>query len=428
MTGGAGTPDPDPHPLPGPIMVVHNRYRQRAGEDAEVDAEIASLEANGHAVIPFVVDSRSIDDGPAGRIRIAAETIWSSRAARRLASALDRSRPAVVHVHNTFPLLSPSIYGALDQCGAAIVQSLHNYRLVCPSANLFRDGRDCTDCVGRAVALPAIVHGCYRDSPAQSAVVAAMLGAGRLSGARARAVDVYIAPSHAVAEALGRVAVPADRIVVKANLLTADPGHGDDGPRADVHLYAGRLAPEKGIRLIPDAWRRLAGLSTTARIAGDGPLRDEVERAAADDARIASLGSLDRAAIDAELGRARTLLFPSIWREPFGLSIVEAFARATPVIASRIGGPGEIVEDGVTGLLFPPSDGAALADRVRWSSEHPAEMAAMGAAARATYERRYAAEPGYTALVDAYRRAIAHRRARDADNGAPAAETDPRHG
>jgi glycosyltransferase involved in cell wall biosynthesis len=146
------------------------------------------------------------------------------------------------------------------------------------------------------------------------------------------------------------------------------------------------------------------------------------------DAAIASLGSLDRAAIDAELGRARTLLFPSIWREPFGLSIVEAFARATPVIASRIGGPGEIVEDGVTGLLFPPGDGAALADRVRWSSEHPAEMAAMGAAARATYERRYAAEPGYTALVDAYRRAIAHRRARDADNGAPAAETDPRHG
>jgi glycosyltransferase involved in cell wall biosynthesis len=414
MTPGGDAIGPGSEALPGPIMVVHNRYRQRAGEDAEVDAEIALLEAHGHEVARFLVDSRSIDEmrGPAGAVRLAAETVWSRRAARQLAAALARTRPAVVHVHNTLPLLSPSIYGPIGQSGAAVVQSLHNYRFVCPSANLFRDGRDCTDCVGRRVALPAIVHACYRDSRAQSAIVAGTLAASRLSKNRDRAVDAYIAPSRAVADALGGTAVPADRIIVKPNVLPADPGPGADGPRPDVHLYAGRLAVEKGVLGLPAAWRLLGDRRTVCRIAGDGPLAEGLAAEAAGDDRVTLLGRLDRAALDDELGSARALLFPSVWREPFGLSILEAFARATPVIAARAGAPAELVEDGVTGLHYEPGDPAALADRVAWSSDHPAEMAAMGAAARQVYESRYAAEASYAALVDVYRLALAHRRAR----------------
>jgi glycosyltransferase involved in cell wall biosynthesis len=403
----------DAAPLPGPIMVVHNRYQQRAGEDAEVDAEIGNLAEHGHEVQRFIVDNDSIKGaGPAAKVRLVAETVWSRRAARQLSDAVRKDRPAVVHVHNTFPLLSPAIYGALDRTGVAIVQSIHNYRPVCPSANLFRDGRNCTDCVGRRFAVPAIVHACYRESRGGSAIVATMLTVGRAARAWERAVDRFIAPSRTVADTLAGPAIPHNRIVVKPNFVGADPVAGPGGERDDTYLYAGRMAPEKGIGTITAAWRLLGESLATCRFAGSGPLADELAASAGADGRLIPLGTLDRPGLFAELRRARALIFPSIWREPFGLTIVEAFASGTPVIAARFGAPADIVDDGVTGLFFRPGDAADLADRIGWAGSHPAEMAEMGRRARLEYENRYTAQVNYVALVDVYRQALAHRLAR----------------
>lgn len=417
MIPGDSVPPPGSAPIDGPVMIVHNRYQQRAGEDAEVDAEAGNLEDHGHEVQRFIIDNRSIQaTGVAQKARLAVETVWSSRAARRLSETVRRERPAVIHIHNTFPLLSPSIYGSLDRTGAAIVQSIHNYRPVCPSANLFRDGRNCTDCVGRRFAWPGVVHACYRDSRGQSLVVAAMLAAGRGTRAWERAVDRFIAPSHVVAETLAGPAVPRGRIVVKPNFVRSDPGTGAAGDREATFLFAGRLAPEKGVRTIPAAWALLRGTEATCRLAGSGPLGAEVVASAADDPRLVPLGSIDRPALFEELGRARALIFPSIWREPFGLTIIEAFAKGTPVIAARFGAPADIVEDGVTGLFFRPGDPRDLAERIRWAIVHPADMAEMGRRARHEYEVRYSAEANYVALADVYRQALAHRRARGSDS------------
>lgn len=424
----AGSPS-DPEPLPGPIMVVHNRYQQRAGEDTAVDAEIGNLVDHGHEVQRFIVDNDSIRTaGRASKVRLAIETVWSRRAARQLADAVRSDRPAVVHVHNTFPLLSPAIYGALDRTGAAIVQSIHNYRPVCPSANLFRDGRNCTDCVGRRFAWPAIVHACYRESRAGSAIVAAMLTAGRGTRAWERAVDRFIAPSRTVAETLAGPAIPPDRIVVKPNFVAADPGPGPTGQRDEVYLYAGRLAPEKGVRTIVAAWALLGGSTATTRFAGSGPLDDEIAAAAAKDPRLARLGTLERPDLFDELRRARALIFPSIWREPFGLTIVEAFASATPVIAARFGAPADLVEDGVTGLFFRPGDPADLAERINWAGSHPAEMAEMGRRARREYEARYSAEANYVALIEVYRAALGHRGSRTGRSGGTPSAATQAHG
>jgi glycosyltransferase involved in cell wall biosynthesis len=410
-------PDGDAAPTAGridaPILIVHNRYQQRAGEDAEVDAEAANLEAHGQDVRRFIVDNRSIGGGVAAKARLAAETVWSSRAARQLAEAVARHRPAIVHVHNTFPLLSHAVYGRLDASGAAIVQSLHNYRAVCPSANLFRDGHDCTDCVGRPFAWPGVVHACYRESPAQTFIVAASLAAGKATRAWARTVDRFIAPSRGVADTLAGPGIPADRIVVKPNFVLTDPGAMPAEGREAVFLYVGRLAPEKGIGTIPAAWALLDDLPATCRFAGSGPLQEELADAAGADPRLVPLGSLERRALVEEFGRARAVLFPSIWREPFGLAIIEAFATATPVIAARFGAPADIIEDGVTGLFFRPGDAADLADRVRWATAHPDEMAAMGRRARREYEVRYSAESNYRDLIDVYHQAVAHRQDRD---------------
>lgn len=422
MTVDETGPAPDAASLPGPIMVVHARYQQRAGEDAEVDAEIDNLRSHGHAVVRFIVDNRSLRPvGVASKARLAVETVWSRRAARQLAAAVREERPAVVHVHNTFPLLSPAIYRPLDRTGAAIVQSIHNYRAVCASANLFRDGHDCTDCVGRRFAWPAIAHACYRDSPAQSAVVATMLAVARGTGAWERAVDRFIVPSRAVAEALAGSAIPAERVAIKPNFvaLAASPRAKDDRP--DAYLFAGRLAPEKGVRTIASAWSVLGDSTAVCRIAGSGPLDREISEAAAVDRRLIPLGALDGSAIREELGRARAVIFPSIWREPFGLVVVEAFASGTPVIAARLGAPADLVEDGVTGLLFRPGDAGDLADRIRWASSHAAEMAEMGHRARRVYELRYSADVNYRELTQVYRDALAHRQARGGAGGRPSA-------
>jgi glycosyltransferase involved in cell wall biosynthesis len=338
--------------------------------------------------------------------------VWSRRAVRQLSEAVRQERSAIVHIHNTFPLLSPAIYGALDWTGAAIVQSIHNYRPICPSANLFRDGRNCTDCVGRRFAFPAIVHACYRESRGGSAVVAAMLAAGRVTKAWEGTVDRFIAPSQTVAETLAGPAIPRDRIVVKPNFVGGDPQPGTWTERDDTYLYAGRLAPEKGIRTIPAAWARLGGLAALCRIAGSGPLDEEVGAVAVADPRIAMLGTLNRSALFDELRRARALIFPSIWREPFGLTIVEAFASGTPVIAARFGAPADLIQDGVTGLFFRPGDADDLAGRIRWASSHPAEMAEMGRRARQEYELRFTADVNYRVLIDIYRQAVAHRQGR----------------
>lgn len=409
-------------PLPGPVMVVHNRYQQRAGEDAEVDAEIVNLVDHGHEVLRFIVDNDSIRTaGPAAKARLAVETIWSRRAARQVTAAVRRERPAVVHVHNTFPLLSPAIYGALDRTGVAIVQSIHNYRPVCPSANLFRDGRNCTDCVGRRFAWPAIVHACYRESRGGSAVVAGMLAASRGTRAWERAVDRFIAPSRAVADTLAGPAIPRERIVIKPNFVGADPGTGAPGDRDDTYVFAGRLAPEKGVGTIAAAWALLDGGVATCRFAGSGPLAEEMAALAATDPRLVMLGTLNRTSLFDELRRARALIFPSIWREPFGLTIIEAFASGTPVIAARFGAPADLVEEGVTGLFFRPGDADDLADRVRWASTHPAEMAEMGGRARREYELRYSSEANYVGLTDVYRQALAHRAARNGAASNPVA-------
>lgn len=394
------------------VLLVHARYRQRAGEDAVFDAERELLERMGHDVDALVVDNRSIPDDPGigGRLRLGIETIWSHRSARLIRDRL-RGRPAdIVHVHNPFPLLSPSIYAAAGATGAAVVQTIHNYRPVCPAATLYRDGRPCEDCVGRRVAWPSVVHACYRGSRAQTLPVAAMLAATRISGTW-RHVDAFIALTPFAAAKLEAGGLPADRIHIKPNFV-ADPG-GREGP-GDGFLFVGRLAEEKGIGTIIDAAPDLAP-GVTIRIAGDGPEEARLADAAGRHPSLRPLGRLDAGAVQAELTTSRALVFPSRWYEGMPIVILEAFAAGVPVIAARIGAAASLVRDGETGRTFEPGDAAGLAAALAWAETHPDEMASFGRAARSAYLDAYTPDASYRRLIDVYRiaqgRAAARRRA-----------------
>lgn len=393
------------------ILIVHNRYRQAGGEDGVVAAETALLTEHGHRVEQLIVDNNDIADGGgiSGRLRLARETIWSSRSAATVAERAAAMRADVVHIHNFLPQLSPAIHGAARKTGAAVVQTLHNYRLVCPAATLLRDGRPCRDCVGLPVALPSVVHGCYRGSRAQTGAVAAMLAVHRARRTWTRDVDAFIALTGFAGDQVVAGGVPRSRIHVKPN-FTTPPAR--DTSAADIErdglLFVGRLSEEKGIAVLLDAWRRQP-VGTTLRIVGDGPLEEAVQAAAAGDPTIVALGRLGPTDVAALMRRSVALVFPSIWYEAMPLTILEAFANGLPVVAFDLGSMRDMIDDGRTGRLCPPGSADALAATMLRTAAEPATMAEMGHAAERDYQATYTADANIGRLRQVYAAAIVHR-------------------
>lgn len=379
------------------VLLAHNAYQQRGGEDAVVEAEAGLLRSHGHDVLDYCRHNDEL--AATGRLQAAVGTLWSRRTVREVGALLRSTSPDVVHVHNTFPLISPSLYWAAADCGVPVVQTLHNFRLLCPQAMLLRDGLVCESCVGR-LPLPGVVHGCYRGSRAQTGVLAGMLMLHRGLGTWTNKVHRYIALNGFCRDKFIQGGLPADRIAVKPNFvdLPAPP----EGPRSGL-LYVGRLSHEKGI----DALARAAAALPpgSLRVAGSGPAATALQGFPA----VVMLGALNSAQVAQEMARALALVMPSLWYENFPRTLVEAYACGLPVLASRLGALCDLVHDGVTGLHVTAGDAVDLAVRMQWALANPLAMAQMGAAARTLYERDYTAAINHTQLIRIYQDAIAQR-------------------
>ncbi|QGM44434.1 glycosyltransferase [Methylocystis heyeri] len=382
------------------ILLVHCFYQQVGGEDLCVRAESALLKSRGHNVVEYFLDNAAIAD--ANRLAVAAGAIWNRAAYRRVREICRSYRPQIVHFHNTMPLVSPSAYYAAKAENAAVVQTLHNYRLACPNGLFFQDKRVCESCLGRRFPWPGVLRRCYRGSLTASATIALMTSLHRLMGTWENAVDTYIALSEFQKNKLIRAGLPGSKIVIKPNFSERDAIGRGDGRFA---LYAGRLSPEKGVSTLLDAWK-LLDQDIQLTIAGEGPESDLVERAAAQDGRINFLGHVSGEQICDLAGRATTLIAPSLCYENFPRVIVEAFSRGTPVICSRFGAMPEIVADGEDGLLFTPSDAADLAEKVKRLFGDPGLRKRMRKAALHKFVASYAPQSNYLQLMAAYGRAL----------------------
>lgn len=330
------------------------------------------------------------------RLSAAAQTVWSRHTMREAGSIMDRFRPHVLHVHNTFPLISPSVYDAAARRGIAVVQTLHNFRLICPQGLMLRNGRPCEDCVGR-IPLPGVFHACYRHSHSQSAVLATMLTVHRALGTWHRRVSRFIALNAFCRDRFVAGGLPADRISIKPNSvdLPAPPRAARSG-----FLYVGRLSAEKGTQVLASAARSLSGIRID--VVGSGPEENALKGIDG----LHHQGALASEAVYERMRCALALVLPSIWYENYPRTLVEAFACGLPVIASRLGAMAALVEDGKTGLLFEPGDGADLARKLSWAFENPDAMATMGGAARRQYERELSADANYAALMRIYTEAM----------------------
>jgi glycosyltransferase involved in cell wall biosynthesis len=342
------------------------------------------------------------------RLTLAKDTVWNASAYRELTALIRRERPEVVHFHNTLPLVSPAGYYAARAEGVPVIQTLHNYRLLCPVALLFRDGRVCEDCMGKAVPWPGVVHRCYRGSRAASGVIATMLTVHRALGTWTEMVDVYVALTEFARNKFIEGGLPAGKIVVKPNFVYPDPGPGEG--RGGYALFVGRLSPEKGVGTLLAAWERL-DRRIPLKVVGDGPLRKQVAEAGNRHSWVEYLGYRQAEEVHALLKEASVLVFPSEWYEGFSRVAAEAFATATPIIASDIGSAAELVEHGHTGLRFRPGDPEDLAAQAGWFISHPEEHARMRREVRAEYEAKYTAERNYRALMEIYDSALKSKRA-----------------
>ena len=255
------------------ILLVHNQYQQTGGEDVVFVAEGVLLRKFGHKILEYTKDNQAI--GHMSRLALLADTLWSRRAYAELREILRRRRPELVHFHNTFPLISPAAYYAAMAEGVPVVQTLHNYRLLCANGMLFRSGRPCEDCISKTLPWPAVAYACYRDSRAASGVVATMQSVHGLLGTWARKVDRYIALTRFAKAAFVRGGLPANRITVKPNFVP-DPGlPARDAPSRRGALFVGRLSEEKGLETLATAWRNL---DLPLKVLGDGPLMGTLGR------------------------------------------------------------------------------------------------------------------------------------------------------
>ncbi|MEO7691169.1 MAG: glycosyltransferase family 4 protein [Sphingomonas sp.] len=354
------------------ILILHNRYQVSGGEDVAVAAEHQLLLARGHEVTLIEADNDAIR-GPVAKVRTALAAPYNPARRRWIAREVRRAGAQIVHAHNVFPRFSPSVLDGAADAGAGIVQTLHNYRTICANGLLLRDGVVCEACVGR-IGWPAIRHGCYRGSVAGSAAVVAMQQAARWGKIWDRPGRRLIALTEFARDKFVGGGFPADRIVVKPNVIDKVEPAATPHQRAGI-LFVGRLSREKGADTFVDAAHLLPDVAFT--VIGSGP--DERRLRAAAPGNVAFTGALSNAAARAAMARASAVVMPSIWYEGFPMTVLEAFAAGTPVIAARIGSLPEIVAE-AAGLLFTPDNPSSLAAAIAQLLSDPAAMARMAQA------------------------------------------------
>jgi glycosyltransferase involved in cell wall biosynthesis len=379
------------------ILILHNAYQQKGGEDAVVDAETSLLRENGHEVLVKTLSNDRLD-GFGAKFHTFMYSPYDP--ARRLwtRDLVRTHRPDVVHIHNFFPQLTPAAHEGASEAGAAVVQTLHNFRLLCANALFLREGAICEKCVG-GTPFWAVAHRCYRGSASASLAVVRMQARARRAATWTKHVDRFIALTEFARSKFITGGIPAEAIVVKPNFVAHHETVAATTTRRAV--FVGRLAPEKGVQTLISAWREMPELPLV--VIGDGPERTQLEAAAPSNVRF--LGAVTPAAVRAEIAGSICLIVPSICYETFGLVAVEAFQLGVPVIASGLGGLAEIVRPNVNGLHFDAGSPASLVAAVKQLQRDSPLRARLSAGARADYSTLYSPETNLRQLLAIYHEA-----------------------
>lgn len=402
------------------ILMVHNFHRSGApsGDDAVFRNEIELLKSKGYEVIIYKRNNDELFSTHfIKKIPMWFQALWSLKSYINIKKIIQKEKPDVVHFHNIFPLISPSGYDACREMNIPVVQTLHDFRFLCPIAFFFRNGRICEECPEKGF-WNCIRHRCFRNSRFQSAIASFIFWFHKKFNTWLRKIDLFICLTESQRKKFIEYGFPADKIIIKPNFfsqnLRLSPNFGN------YAVFIGRLSPEKGIDILIKSLQFITpstfNLSPNAdnhspfhlKVIGSGPQQKELQKLAEEMnlENIEFLGMKTHAETMQLLQNARFLIMPSIWNEGFPMIIAEAFANSKPVIGSRLGAMADLVKDGETGLLFEPGNSKDLAEKIKWLWEHPDECRRMGANARREYDEKYTPEQNYKMLMDIYQKAI----------------------
>lgn len=383
------------------ILIVHNYYQFSGGEEQVFKAESEMLEVNGNKIYHYTLNNDRIAE--MSSFKILRKTLWNHQVYGEIRTLIRKERIHIAHFHNTFPLISPSAYYACKAEGIPVIQTCHNYRLLCPNGMFLRSGQVCEDCLGKCIPLPSIQHGCYRGSQLASAGVAAMLATHRISKTWSNQVDIYIALTDFARQKLIQGGIPAEKVMVKPNFVNPDPGEGDG--KGEYALFVGRLSQEKGIDLLLSAWEKI-GDRFPLRIVGDGPLADRVAAKIELMPGISWLGKKEPEDVYTLMKKATFLVFPSLWYEGLSRTIIESFAAGTPVIAANLGSMSSLITPSQTGLHFQSGNVESLFNQVIWAANHLEEMYQIRQTTRAEFLAKYTEKENYKELLEIYHKAL----------------------
>jgi len=395
------------------ILLCHNYYRYRGGEDVSFEADVEMLRSFGHEVCAYTKDNLEIESRPS--LSLGKNTIWNGKTEKEVADIIDRFHPDVLHCNNVFPQISPSVYRAANRRGVAVVQALRNYRLLCANGYFFRDGSVCTKCVGKSIAYPALIHACYRQSRPATAAVVGMQMVHAALGTWKNRVDMFFTPSAFSRSIFVGSGIDADQIAVRTNFVHPNIGPGDGN--GGFALFIGRISPEKGLPVLLKAWEKL-DQTLPLKIVGRGPDEERLRREFGHLTNVEWLGQRSTAEALALVGDAKCLIMPSEWFETFGRTIAESFSRGTPVIASRLGAMAELVSDGESGYLFESSNPDSLVAAVQKLCVDQPCYQSMRKAAYDRYIAQFTRERSYEQLMSIYNSALEKRHRADGRLGA----------
>lgn len=383
------------------VIMIHNRYQYQGGEDAVFQVESDMLSRNGHTVEQLIFDNKEIQTS-LDKFLLIVRGIYNPKSAAVLEKLIQRFKPDIIHVHNFFPLASPAIFFIAKKYRIPTVVTLHNFRLICPSATLYFDGKIYEKNIHQLLPLDGILKGVYRNSKLQTAGLAAITTFHNIIGTWKNKVTKFIVLTEFAKKKFGDSALRADenQFTVKPNFVE-DYGDGES-QREDFFLVVGRLSEEKGIETALKAFR-LCNFKLV--IIGEGPLKHGVEIAAKSNPNITYLGFQQKQKIITYLKKCRALLFPSVCYEGFSMTLLEAFSTGTPVIASRLGSMAEVVDDGKNGLHFEPGNELDMVAKMQLLSSDRELAFKLAANARKTYLKKYTPEMNYKILIDIYSQA-----------------------
>ncbi|HET9744725.1 MAG TPA: glycosyltransferase family 4 protein [Chitinophagaceae bacterium] len=387
------------------ILFIHNRYKRYGGEDMAVESETSVLADKGHEVKTIFFDNNPIR-GFGARVKAAFSSIYNFSSVRKVAGTIKEFDPDIIHIHNMFFIASPSVIYVASRYKVPVVMTLHNYRLICANALLLRDSKPCELCVNKKFPTSGIRYKCYRDSAIESGLVTTITGLHKVIGTWKNKVTAYITLNEFSRSKFlySSLRLPPEKIITKPNFV-ADPGDGHE-QREEFFLFAGRITREKGAHILTRAFANMP--DQKIKIVGDGPEKKLLEQEFKHYPNISFMGHLDTQQVKDYMKRCRAFICPSIWYEGTPLTVIEAFASGTPVIASRLGVLCESITDGHNGFHFTAGDAVDLEKKIEIFLRETANGKMLYNNARQTYLEKYHPEIHYRAILKIYENAIAN--------------------